>query len=253
MSEVVTVEKIERWVNIPFVERRFAKLPDNLRWNLADYRYKEQFNKLKRLQTGQEGQLSLLKTEQLRSIFVHVPKTAGVSIARSLFGNLAASHAPLFLYLGLYGHRRFDEMYKYAFVRNPWDRLISAFNYLKTGGMHTMDANWARLHLANFSDVNDFVERGLVNRNISDWIHFREQAYFLIDPRTKNIGVDFVGRYENIEADFNTVCQNLSVTADLKRLNGTITGKAWYQDALSRKSIGIISDLYRRDLHLLGY
>ena len=55
MSEVETGEKFEKWANIPFVERRLAKLPDNLRWNLADYRYKEQFNKLKSLQTRQKG------------------------------------------------------------------------------------------------------------------------------------------------------------------------------------------------------
>ena len=101
-SEVETVLKIEKWANIPFVERRIAKLPDSLRWPVANYRYKEQFNQLKSLQTGHDGQMSLLKTEQFRTIFVHVPKTAGVSISRSLFGGLAASHTPLFLYLALY-------------------------------------------------------------------------------------------------------------------------------------------------------
>lgn len=250
---VVTMMKIERSVNIPFVERKFAELPNKLRWALAGCRYKKQFRKLRRLQTEKVDQLSLTETEKLNTIFVHIPKAAGVSIAQSLFGSQAASHTPVFLYLALYGQQRFDEMYKFTFVRNPWDRVISAYNFLKAGGMNTFDANWAKEHLDNFSDVNDFVIRGLAHRNIKDWMHFREQAYFLIDPRTNNIGVDFVGRYENMAADFQTVREQLSVTADLKHLNRTITDKAHFRDVLVQKSIDTISDLYRRDIQLLGY
>ncbi len=240
-------------MSIPILERTLARLPDGLRWAIANHRYNGQLDYIRRLQKRQVGDLSLLKTEQLRTIFVHVPKTAGVSVSNSLFGSQAGSHTPLFIYLNLYGRRRFDEMYKFTFVRNPWDRLISAFNYLKSGGMHSMDARWARKNLDEFSGVNEFVERLLADQEIRNWIHFRDQSYFLIDPRSGKIGVNFVGRYENLEADFKRVCQDIPVNADLQRMNVTATGKTFYKEDLSKKSIQIISELYSRDLRLLRY
>jgi hypothetical protein len=248
-----TIKRIEIELSIPILERTLARLPDGIRWAIANHRYNGQLDHIKRLQTGRVGDLSLLKTEQLQTIFVHVPKTAGVSVSNSLFGSQAGSHTPLFLYLSLYGHRRFDEMYKFTFVRNPWDRLISAFNYLKSGGMHSMDADWARNNLGEFSDVNDFVERRLVDQKIRNWIHFRDQSYFLTDPRTRKIGVDFIGRYENLHSDFNKVCQCISVDAELQKMNASVTGEATYKDVLSINSINMISKIYYNDIKNLKY
>jgi hypothetical protein len=247
------IKWIKNQLSLPILEQTLARLPDGLRWAIANHRYNGQLDYIKRLQTGQVGELSLLKTEQLRTIFVHVPKTAGVSVSNSLFGSQAGSHTPIFIYLSLYGHRRFDEMYKFTFVRNPWNRLISAFNYLKSGGMHSMDATWARNNLSEFSDVNEFVERRLADQEIRNWIHFRDQSYFLLDPRNGKIGVDFVGRYENLQADFKRVCQHISVNAELQKMNMTITGSARYKEILSTKSIKIIAKIYSRDLDILGY
>lgn len=247
------MQKIERHLSIPFVERQFARLPDKIRWALAGHRYKQQFRKLQRWQTQKAGQLSLSETEKLNTIFVHIPKTAGVSVSQSLFGNLAASPTPVFLYLALYGQQKLDDMYKFTFVRNPWDRVISAFTFLKAGGMNEYDAHWAKKFLTDFTDVNDFVVRGLVNQDIRNWMHFCEQAYFLIDPRTNKIGVDFLGRYENIADDFQTVSDRLSVSTCLQHLNTHGAGKHSFRDVLGRKSIETISDLYRQDIQMLGY
>jgi hypothetical protein len=111
-----------------------------------------------------------------------------------------------------------------------------------------MDADWARNNLGEFSDVNDFVERRLVDQKIRNWIHFRDQSYFLTDPRTRKIGVDFIGRYENLHSDFNKVCQCISVDAELQKMNASVTGEATYKDVLSINSINMISKIYYNDI-----
>jgi hypothetical protein len=68
----------------------------------------------------------------LKTIFFHIPKTGGLSIAEALFGNRAAGHIraeDARLIFGAWGFQRF---FKFCIVRNPWDWLVSAYHYLKT-------------------------------------------------------------------------------------------------------------------------
>jgi hypothetical protein len=67
---------------------------------------------------------------------VHVPKTAGVAISLALFGNLAGEHASIRDYQTIYPKSVFERYVRFTFVRNPWDRLLSAFSFLKSGGMN---------------------------------------------------------------------------------------------------------------------
>ncbi|MCC5796454.1 MAG: sulfotransferase family 2 domain-containing protein [Methylophaga sp.] len=63
-------------------------------------------------------------------IFIHVPKAAGTSLKTAL--NLSfrdAGHLPLTYYEHLHPEE-YREFYKFAFVRNPWSRLLSAYNYM---------------------------------------------------------------------------------------------------------------------------
>ena len=49
-------------------------------------------------------------------IFVHIPKTAGVSICRALFGNLAGGHASVSMYQIVFSKEEFDRYFKFTFV-----------------------------------------------------------------------------------------------------------------------------------------
>ena len=75
---------------------------------------------------GRNEVLSLRSYDEYKCIFVHVPRTGGVAIAKSLFGNLGGSHISISLYRKVFSDV-FDGYYKFTFVRNPWDRLVSAY------------------------------------------------------------------------------------------------------------------------------
>jgi hypothetical protein len=79
--------------------------------------------------------------DEFQCIFIHIPKTAGTSVARTLFGQ-GSRHVPYFEYEKVNG-RKFNRYFKFAFVRNSWDRLVSTYFFLKKGGLNDMDRLWA--------------------------------------------------------------------------------------------------------------
>src|SRR5690242_14850320 len=143
---------------------------------------------------------------RLRCIFVHVPKTAGTSIARALLGS-HTGHVPYFEYERA-NPRKFRSYFKFAFVRNPWDRLVSAYFFLQNGGLNEVDRAWAAQHLAAYPTFDMFVRQGLGIDSIMRFPHFRPQSYYVADRRGK-VMVDFLGRYENLVSDFAEVAGRL--------------------------------------------
>jgi hypothetical protein len=63
-----------------------------------------------------------------RCIFVHIPKTAGKSINR-FFGMEWQKHKDLSRYAGELQPQLFSSYFKFAIVRNPWDRILSDYNF----------------------------------------------------------------------------------------------------------------------------
>lgn len=56
--------------------------------------------------------------------------------------------------------RKFERFFKFAFVRNPWDRLVFTYFFLKNGGVNEMDRRFAAEHLARYDGFAAFVEAG---------------------------------------------------------------------------------------------
>lgn len=69
-----------------------------------------------------------------RAIFIHIPKTAGTSIERALC-NGKRKHAPLSRYAA-YDAARTAACCKFACVRNPRDRFLSAYSHLRALEAH---------------------------------------------------------------------------------------------------------------------
>lgn len=193
---------------------------------------------------------SLMPYDNLRCIFVHIPKTAGISVCQALFGCLGGGHLSARTYQVIFGSDRYDSYFKFAFVRNPWDRLISAYIFLKKGGLNRQDEIWAREYLDKFHDFKDFVKNGLTPISMYKKLHFIPQWEYVIDKNNK-IGIDFIGKFETLENDFNLVTEKLGISTNLPRTNTSTKGdyRSYYDDA----SAEIVAKLYSRDIELFGY
>lgn len=193
--------------------------------------------------------------DDARSIFVHIPKAAGMSICRSLFGNLAGGHATLADYSVIFSQQEFDSYFKFTFVRNPWDRVLSAYHFLCAGGVTEHDRNWAH-NIRCYANFDDFIRRGLRTPMMRKKLHFRPQSAFLRIPYSEHIPIDFVGYFENIEQDFELVRQRMNLGEDrvLQHVNKTSVDKARdFRDAYTEHTRQIVAEVYAGDIELLGY
>ncbi len=186
--------------------------------------------------------------DKFRCIFIHIPKTAGSSVAETLFGSISR-HVGYHDYLRA-NPRKFRRYFKFAFVRNPWDRLVSTWSFLKGGGMNPLDRRWAEENLAQYESFENFVCEGLVRAEVRSWIHFRPQADFIAAP-TDEIMVDFVGRYETLARDFAQVAARLGSNATLAWKNSS--EHAPYASYYTQRSADVVARVYERDAKMFGY
>jgi len=195
-----------------------------------------------------------------RCIFTHVPKTAGKSV-RYLFGlpefeqdykadgrniEYAYGHKTLSEFLD---EEYFFKYFKFAFVRNPFDRIVSAYFYLDNGGCNEIDRRFREEHLAPYKgDFTAFVED--LSRLITT-PHFQPQVVWLCDNR-RNLLADFIGRYESFERDISVVGKRLGLSFQkVPVLNASKheSYHSYYDDASRRR----VAQAYGEDLELFSY
>ena len=189
--------------------------------------------------------------DKYRCIFTHIPKAAGISLESALFSE-KVGHKRI-LHYALYDGRRFKDYFKFTFVRNPFDRVVSAFFFLKKGGRNRFDEQWAQRNLSSFNDIDEFVyalENKTFATSILSWQHFSPQYPYVTDLNGR-ILVDFIGKVETIEADFQYVCSQLNVRAALAHHNRSHhkNFRAYFNDRMYE----IIYNLYKMDFLLFDY
>jgi sulfotransferase famil protein len=69
-------------------------------------------------------------SHQYGCIFIHIPKTGGKSVQR-FFRTNWQNHKDISRYAQELDPRIFKSYYKFTVVRNPWDRIVSDYNYQK--------------------------------------------------------------------------------------------------------------------------
>jgi len=218
-------------------------------------------------------------SSKYKCIFVHIPKAAGQSVEHfflKLHNLTWEERAPLLLkynpepekgperlahlkaseYLdcGHIENDQFRSYFKFSFVRNPWARIVSEYNY--------------RSYHKNMS-FKEFVTNGLPRSdNYSDaYRHLIPQYDFLYDS-AGNLLVDFVGKFETLQDDFDQVCAQLGINdtqlphissskkktflSKINVFNDRQKRKLYsdYYDDVSRK---IVENMYSKDIETFDY
>lgn len=169
-----------------------------------------------------------------RFIFFHIYKVAGTSIDEAI-KDYAFNPNDLFIdkvlrKLGMHSlrfyryhnfHRhitaqelkdifpaaKFDSYYKFAFVRNPWDWQVSLYHWM----LETPEHYQYELIKA-MSGFDEYVRWRVASENKV------LQKSFLTD-QAGNLLIDFVGRLERLEQDFQKVCEAVGISASLPHIN----------------------------------
>lgn len=205
-----------------------------------------------------------------RCLFVHVPKTGGTSIKHRLAGydpvhrrepdpaeaRLVYTHlgaAALRRHLAEMAGAQAADYFQFAFVRNPWDRVVSAFAYLSAGGeggLHGL-AHVAAVHPFK-GDFARFVREGLAQA-LTRVPYFWPQHLWTHDGLDPTQPLHFIGRFERLEADFDQVLDRLGLSRApaLPRLRSVDHGD--YTACYDARAQAVVAELYARDIALFGY
>ena len=209
--------------------------------------------------------------ESLKTIFIHVPKTAGVSIDRYFRDQCRISgftgHHPARI-INANQPESFQSYFKFAFVRNPWDRLVSAFYFLSQGGYSKIDKVIIEKYINKYNgDFSSFV-CDLPNNlhfvhapeNLQEYYadglpfetaHFIEQNYWVCDHGDK-ILVDYLGKFETLNHDFKAICA--AIGTELVALGpSNISMHENYRSCYTSETAEIVGKLYRKDVEFFGY
>ena len=199
-----------------------------------------------------------LKTKRFKQyldkevIFIHIPKAAGSSINMSLYGNSGLGHAKAKDYLFIFGYLKFNAMFKFTFVRNPYSRVQSAYNFLINGGMHSGDKTFARKHINMYKDLNDFIINGLDKSiDIQKGTHFIPQSDFIMI--NDKVVVNAIGKLENIEQDYKNICNVLGIENELLIENKMQKSDFDYMQTFNDESKRVIQKLYKKDFEIFDY
>lgn len=202
----------------------------------------------------------MLIADSPRFLFVHIQRTGGTSLdailreqvttARRFLGTHDfASRAKRELGLAYGGY------FKFAFVRNPWDRLVSWYEMIK---QRSAEPNAYPLVLWKYlnDNANTFEEfilkcTDVINDTDGDKSFMFPQTKYLCDE-AGTLTVDFVGRFEQYERDANQILRRLGLGhLSVPKLNASVHTK--YRDYYTPKTQQLVAERFATDIEMFDY
>jgi hypothetical protein len=211
----------------------------------------------------EHGSDRMIVSHQHRFIFAAIPKTGTHSVRQALRAHLGPGdieQVGLFVdkrfpyaalaqirhgHLGLeqvhpyLGDQVFDSYFKFAFVRNPFDRFVSycAFMTRNEGVFESQPQLVMRRILFELQPLQHIL--------------YQPQHTLLVDGQGRLLA-DYIGRAEQMQSSYDAICARIGIPSQaLSKVNSSRRGdyRQYYDQAL----VDGVSALYRRDLELFGY
>lgn len=180
-------------------------------------------------------------------IFIHIPKCGGTSMESFLL-SLEGIERPkslaklpkeikkrYHLNSGVKGHafhKEFDitlrkKYFSFTFVRNPFDRAVSEYRW---------DLQFKN---STFLDFLQKQEKWQIRHNHS-------QCEFIDED------MDFIGRFENLQADFDIVCERIGIPQQ-KLPHKNKTEHKHYSEYYNDETRQIVAQKFAKDIEHFGY
>ena len=206
----------------------------------------------------------MIVSHRHRFIFAAVPKTGTHSVRQALreqmgdddveqvglfvnkrfpWQDLAAiqhGHLSLRQVRPYLGEEAFGAYFKFAFVRNPFDRFVSYCAFM----MRESDVFQQR--------PRDVMRHFLFAEPPAHHILFQPQSSLLLGDDGQTLLTDGIGRVEDMQAGYDAACAAIGIASrPLDRVNGSRRGdyRSYYDKAL----IDGVAARYAQDLALFGY
>ena len=210
-------------------------------------------------------------------VYIAVPKTASTVVRLALDGRMREDKKPYADIVSVpdesspYNHHttaselkkhfkemgwNWDEYFKFSFVRNPWERLVSFYFYKK-----------------RYYETNGFVERWpsrvlnepfmeickeqTLGKSFGEFLEIAWEAKcsdFLYEG--DSLLLDFVGRTETLQQDFNKVCSKVGIPQTKlsnKEVHANRSNHGYYCKHYDDKTRKVVEERYKTDIEHFGY
>jgi len=218
-------------------------------------------------------------------IFVHIPKSGGISVTDAFtktirwndiilhggkpeYGSeLESYYERNFLFHGhqtaavirdTIGEATWKDYYSFSFVRNPYARIVSLYTFVSryvnaTDKELWEQQDWYRWPISHaYLTTNSFSE--FIRSDYYDQDHAtRGQFSWICDENRENIIVDFIGKTESLEEDFYKVLERLQLTElKLEKLN--VSNKEDFRNYYSNEAdMDYVYNKYQTDFEKFNY
>ena len=182
----------------------------------------------------------MIYSDSHKFMFYHIPKTAGTSM-HSVFKQYGVSaHVNEFHWTRARSHTAVEhtwdkykgnEYFSFAIVRNPYDRMFSLYNFLK--------------------------RRRVIKETLEEFINKmdREPSQFKLLNYNGVVPLSFVGKFENLEEDFNFIADKINITERYKNLPKLFkaVNNGNYKEQINNELKAIIDEKHHDDFINFNY
>lgn len=207
-----------------------------------------------------------MMSESKKFIFIHIPKTAGNAITTALKKysndeiNLRRFDGENYHGISLWNRRKeirkhsllvdyekyydLNKYFKFVSVRNPWDKLLSWYFYHKKTNQ-----------IKDFDDfLNMVFVKGKIPKNSKDDISWYGTQLSYLKNKKGEIIVDQVIKFENLQDDFNVVCEKIGIKKNnLLHLNKSENSQIDYKNYYTEKQRDFVGNIYLEDIEYFNY
>lgn len=201
-------------------------------------------------------------SHKFKCIFIHIPRTGGSSIEKLVAGknwwsidkttkHLTASQAKK-----IYGEF-WNEYFKFAFVRNPYDRAVSLLNFSKMYYGNPDSLSLTHFHLDWYKEqygaplTLEYDYRFWNRDEVLNSNHQPNQVYGnILDEE-----LDFIGRFENLQDDVNYILDRIGFGRQELSHEAASKIKKSSKDEFYKDDVvkNLVKELYYNDFKRYGY
>ena len=194
-------------------------------------------------------------SHKYKCIFIHIPRCGGTSIEMALCGqdwhtvDKTTKHLIGSTAKKIY-EPYWDNYFKFSFVRNPWARTASLQKFSHFYGVSIQKG---KVNFGKYFDKFYPLEIDRRSKSHKDSFKPIENAIYL---NTLNVKLDFIGRFENLQQDFNTVCDQLGIPHQQLPHSEKSFKKNYnkhYTEYYDDETREIVAEKYARDIEYFGY
>jgi hypothetical protein len=161
-------------------------------------------------------------------------------------GSKFPRHAKIIAAKEMLPEEYFNRLYKFAFVRNPWDLQVSSFHHIRRERPRLMEG---------IDDFTAFIRWKLDPSRAYQYhldTSIEIQSDYLVDLYGRII-VDYVGRYERLQEDFDEVCRHLGIATRRLPHRRKASDRDDYRRYYSDETAQLVGEHFHRDIENFSY